>query len=397
MAQSRIHFPLPTSLQKFTCFAALPFDIRYQIWEEIIYTPGIHFLKFVASDDSIEEDEAYSSDGDSEGVVDSVSPPLTKEEVAVKLSRFTGLLKPVFPLAAADMSYYPTMNKTLAQLSSTCNEAKQLVETFVSRPGNLKLDNGSLVLLERSSDIVCIDYPNMTSTRGLGKWADDLNLEQLAKIRRLAIRYSTEWDEESRVCSTCGRVHDVRRRHTRPRHVYEFAAMFKNLETFYFIDYLTVRKRRDEPECTCTKPESRDNSEHFACGKGGRTYHEVDRGSWKINTSVYSTLAWVQENYASHCRKYYKRRTDPEKVKFKVLACEWDTDKLGPIKHQEPRSGRPCTKRQRTHGCDLTNSFKKLKLGDLPISEPERVDTLPVVFGDCGKSKFEFAIKIPPR
>ncbi|KAI1084607.1 hypothetical protein F5B20DRAFT_212584 [Whalleya microplaca] len=392
---SPVHFALPTSLQKFTCFSALPFDIRYQIWREIIFTPGIHFLKFVANDDSVGEDEPYSSDDvDSEGVVENGPPLLTKEE-AVRQSSFTGVLKPVFPLAAADKSYYLTMNKTLARLSLSCNEAKQLVESFVSRPGNLKLDNGRLVLMQRSADIVCIDYPNMTYTRGLGKWADDLNLEQLAKIRRLAIRYSTEWDEESRVCSTCGRVHDVRRRHTRPRHVYEFAAIFKNLEQFYFIDYLTVRKRRDEPECPCMKPVPRDNGEQFASGKGGRTYYEVDRGSWKINTSVYSTLAWVQENYVSHCRKYYKRRTDPEKVEFKVLACEWDTDKLGPIKRQEPGSGRPCTKRQRTRGCDLTNSFKKLKLDDGSVPGPEKSDALAVVFGDGGKSKFEFTMEIP--
>ncbi|KAI0885096.1 uncharacterized protein GGS22DRAFT_179707 [Annulohypoxylon maeteangense] len=399
MSSSAIHIGVPPSLQRFTCFSSFPFDIRHQIWEEIIYTPGIHFLKFEHNDDTIMDDsDSATDDGDS--IMDRL--PVSEAEPGrdAKRAKFSSTLKPVFPFPAADKSYYLTMNKTFTQLSLACNEAKDLVDNLISRSGNLTLDNGRLVLLERSSDIVCFDYPGASWSRSLGYWADHLDLDQLAKIRRVAVRYSSKWDEECRVCRTCGIIHNFHRNHdnTRPRHAYEFAALFKNLETFYFMDCLAVRKQRDKSmptSCVYAKQAFGNKGEHFASGEGGRTYYEVDPQCCKINTHVFRTLDWVRDNYVTHCQKRHRGRADPEKVKFKVLTCEWDAEELVPPKRQETKSTRVSNKGHRTRITSVTEDLKKLKLNDTQNRDTRMYEGLPVVFGDGGKSKFEFTIEVP--
>ncbi|KAI2784145.1 hypothetical protein F4815DRAFT_456974 [Daldinia loculata] len=392
-SSSPVRLAMPVDLQRFTCFAKFPFDIRHQIWEEIIYTPGIHFLKFEENDDAPDTPNDFNSLG-----------PQYAHKMGgdVKKSKFTSTLKPVFPFPAADKSYYLTMNKTFTQLSLACNEARKLVENLIERQGNLTLDSGRLVHLAGSSDIVCFDYPGATWSRSLGLWAERLDQNQLAKIRRVAIRYSTKWDDECRVCRTCGIIHTYHRDHgnMRPRHAYEFAAMFKNLESFYFMDCLAVRKQRDKSKptsCIFAKRAYGDKGESFASGEGGRTYYEVDPQLCKVNTHVFRTLSWVRENYITYCQKYSKGSVDPEKVKFKVLTCEWDTDELVPAKQQEPISGRVASayKRQKTRGFSLTDSFRKMSIGDTPTPGAKLYSGLPVVFGDGGKSKFEFTMEIP--
>ncbi|KAI2465638.1 hypothetical protein F4781DRAFT_20057 [Annulohypoxylon bovei var. microspora] len=397
MSSSTVRISVPPSLQRFTCFSAFPFDIRHQIWEDIIYTPGIHFLKFEHNDDTVMDDsDSATDDGDS--IMDRV--PASAPGKDIKRAKFTSTVKPVFPFPAADKSYYLTMNKTFTQLSLSCNEAKHLVDNVISRPGNLTLDSGRLVLLERSSDIVCFDYPGASWSRSLGYWADHLDLEQLAKIRRVAIRYSTKWDEECRVCRTCGIIHNFHRNHdnTRPRHAYEFAALFKNLETFYFMDCLAIRKQRDKSmptSCVYAKQAFGDKGEHFASGEGGRTYYEVDPQHCKVNTHVFRTLDWVRDNYVTHCQKRHKGRADPESVKFKVLTCEWDAEELVPPKRQETKSARVSNKGHRTRITSVTDDLKKLKLTDTPNRDTRMYDGLPVTFGDGGKSKFDFTIEVP--
>ncbi|KAI0834228.1 hypothetical protein F5Y06DRAFT_279253 [Hypoxylon sp. FL0890] len=397
MSSSPLHLAIPPNLQRFTCFSDFPFDIRYQIWEDIIYTPGIHFLKF-EHNDAVELDDEDSVTDDEESTIERPSTPQGGRDA--KRTKFTSTLKPVFPFPAADKSYYLTMNKTFTQLSLACNEAKKLIENIVARPGNLTLDNGRLVLLERSSDIVCFDYPGATYSRPLGYWADYLDLEQLAKIRRVAIRYSTKWDEECRVCRTCGIIHNFHRNHdnTRPRHAYEFAALFKNLETFYFMDCLAVRKKRDKSmptSCIYAKQAFGDRGEQFASGEGGRTYYEVDPQFCKVNTHVFRTLDWVRDNYITHCKKRSLGRSDPENVKFKVLTCEWDAEELVPPKRQETKPSRVSNKRHRTRTSNVTDGLKKMNLTETPNPDTNLYGGLPVVFGDGGQSKFEFTINVP--
>ncbi|KAI1106413.1 hypothetical protein F4804DRAFT_42800 [Jackrogersella minutella] len=400
MSSSPIHLAVSSILERFSCFSDFPYDIRLQIWETIIYTPGIHFLKFEHNDDAVVEDSDSVTD-DGESITDRM--PVSEIGKGTKQAKFTSTLKPVFPFPAADKSYYLTMNKTITQLSLACNEAKSLIDGLISRPGNLILDNGRLVLLERSSDIVCFDYPGASWSRSLGYWADQLDLEQLSRIRRVAIRYSTKWDEECRVCRTCGIIHNFHRNHdnTRPRHAYEFAALFKNLETFYFMDCLAVRKQRDKSmptSCIYAKQAYGDRGEHFASGEGGRTYYEVDPQHCKVNTHVFRTLEWVRDNYITHCQKRSKGHANPESVKFKVLTCEWDTEELVPIKQLESKPTRAGNKGYRTQVANVTHDMKKLKLTDahrLSTPDTKLYSGLPVVFGDGGKSKFEFTVEVP--
>ncbi|KAI6091742.1 hypothetical protein F4821DRAFT_225505 [Hypoxylon rubiginosum] len=398
---SPLHLALPASLQRFDRFSDFPFELRLQVWEDIIYTPGIHFLKFERRNELAHDNSGYRAESRAESGSHTNRRPSTPNGQDIKRPRYTSVLEPVFPFPAADKSYYLTMNKTFTQLSLTCNEAKTMVDKLISRPGNLTLNSGRLVLLERSSDIVCFDYPGATWSRSLGHWASQVDLEQLAKVRRVAIRYSTKWDEDCRICRTCGVMHDFHRDHSsmRPRHVFEFAALFKNLESFYFMDCLAIRKQRDKSvpsQCIEAQQDYGDQGERFASGEGGRTYYEVDPQLCKVNTHVFRTLAWVRDNYITYCKKTSKGPADPESVKFRVLTCEWDTEELVPAKRQEPKSNRSSHKRQGSRIASLTKGMRKLSLGAAPAVDSNLYDGLPVVFGDGGRSSFDFTFQVSP-
>lgn len=244
MPSKRLHINLPQSVQEFTRFTHFPFDIRDLIWKELVYVPGIHFLQFKRLP-CVRDTSETASDGSTglrwvgSRALDPNAPP----------PRFTAALQPAFPSPKADKSYYFTLIENLNQLSRSCKEAKYFIDKLLERPGNLTLDNGSTVLLDRSSDIVCFDYPYIHWTESLAYWAVQLDLDQLAKVRRVAIRYNSKWDEHCGICRSCGALHKVFQRdheHARPKSVFQFAALFKNLEDFYFLDCLTVRKQRDK-------------------------------------------------------------------------------------------------------------------------------------------------------
>ncbi|ORY60066.1 uncharacterized protein BCR38DRAFT_443807 [Pseudomassariella vexata] len=400
-----LHFSMP-GLDKFTLFAQLPYDIRYKIWENIIYTPGIHFLKFerteVAEPSS---DDSDGGDGEPELSLSSAREDQPEAEKAKK-AKFTGQLKPIFPTKAADISYYITQSKTFAQLSSACEEAAHMINLAIQKPHTLTLDNGRLITLAGSMDVICIDYPDMSFTRRLGRWADKLDLEQLAKVRRLAIRYHQEWDGERRVCRYCGHVHDVLRKELPRRHLYEFGALFKNLETFYFIDYLTVRKPLDHlmdkkkayrkvswmaPEVrrrmVALAPAHQTKGERFATG--GRTYYEVDPDLCKVNTDVFTMLDWVRQSYISHCEKHPEKHSNPTNVKFGVLGCEWEYAEQISKKRKAGRIH--FHKRGRPRESLLVDALNDLNLEDQRrCSEFQSPLDLPVDFGDDDEYDFNF-------
>ncbi|KAI2622615.1 hypothetical protein GGS21DRAFT_494404 [Xylaria nigripes] len=393
-----IRFTMPRSLQKFDLFWQLPYDIRHMIWEEVIFTPGIHFLKFVGALDASPM-RVFASASASTGAHSGGFPAALPERRAEGRHHSEGLvysatLEPIFPISYADNSHYITMNKTLARLRTSCNEARLLVDQVLAQPDNVTLNNGQLVMLQRSSDVICIDYPNMTHARSLGEWAERLDLGQLAKVRRLAVRYYHEWDNDL-ICGYCGRAHSYHGNHPFPKHVYEFAALFKNLETFYFIDYLTVRK---PPHAQCPVQAQDGPHERFASGEGGRTYFEVDPKTCTTHTHVFETLKWVQSNYIAHCICNSQGPSRPENVRFKVLACEWESDrKLVTIKYQPTAQTTPIRKkRMKSHASDLTTSSHITPTAfDGSISQPTNASTPPVVFGDEGQSKFDFSLEFP--
>ncbi|KAI1736388.1 hypothetical protein F4680DRAFT_259750 [Xylaria scruposa] len=374
-----LRFTVPPSLQRFDLFKWLPYDIRYMIWQEAIFTPGIHFLKLVSTSAGY----ASSAGVDRDGLTTSSgrqTDGTTREDVVC-----SAILKPIFGLECANNSHYIVMNKTLSQLSDSCNEARSIVKKILARPGNLRLYDGQLILLQRAPDVVCIEYPDMTHARCLGKWAEHLDLDQLAKVRRLAIRYHHEWDNDL-VCPHCGRVHSYLGKHPYPRHVYEFASLFKNLEAFYFIDYLTLRRpQRLAPKASRSQAE-------FANGECGRTYFEVDTESCTTHTRVHETLSWLRSNYIVHCKCKSQGPSNPENVCFGVLGCEWDSDqRLAPIKRLGTTTS---TKKKRSRNHNLSRNLSIIINPSSPQPQPLNPSTLPVVFGDLGKSRFDFNLNI---
>ncbi|KAI0025311.1 hypothetical protein F4780DRAFT_768507 [Xylariomycetidae sp. FL0641] len=397
MAQPPVQLSLPESLRSFHLFPCLPYDIRHLIWEEAIYTRGIHFLKF-AKTRRAQTDPASGSGPSSSNNGTAAETPQTeasspRDPRSAGPSNLTATLQPVFPLPAADRSYYITMSKTFTRLSYSCKEARRLVERLILRTGNLTLANGRIVMLHQSPDVVCIDYPDMERGQKLGKWAENLDLDQLARIRKLAIKYTTLWDAEPRLCTTCGRIHQVDPRNTKPRHCWEFLALFKNLREFYFVDYLAVRN--------LVLPEDSHDSFRthyatYASGEGGRTYYELDPETHTIHSKVYLTLSWLRQQYIDYCRKTGKGPARPEEVRFDVLACAWDPgEALAPCGAQEPRKParekRPFGSSSRTSATTATsNTWAQDQLPQTTLSSPK----LPVVFGDQGVSRFDFTMDV---
>ncbi|KAF7533329.1 hypothetical protein G7054_g7181 [Neopestalotiopsis clavispora] len=428
--EQRLHFTLPPGLERFNRFKELPYDIRHKIWEELIYSPGIHFLKFernfpriLASIESSSDEEDDPSDDDSYGPSGSQNPRRGgSSKAAPKVSKtFTATLKPIFPLPAADLSYHIQKTKTLTQISLSCNEGAYEVNRVISRPDNLRLDNGRLISLANSSDIICIDYPDIFSTRGLGPWAQRLDTSQLNNVKRLAIRYHPDWDRKYHFCRICGRYHELfpspRKEQAPRRHIYQFAALFPRLEKFYLLDHLIVRQPPGTDAHESLWLESSDRArlmaefaasdspgkhgERFSSGTG-RVYYEVDRNNCnecKVHSHVFNMLEWVQENYVEVCEKKPRgKHQNPKSVKFAVLACEWDTTKLVADKVEQPETAPTLAQKSRRKRCrkrrrivnhkdsKIVQAMHALKL------EPNR-DTLPVVFGDHGKSSYEFSFR----
>ncbi|KAH8678224.1 hypothetical protein BX600DRAFT_147550 [Xylariales sp. PMI_506] len=386
---------MPPEYRTFSCFSKLPYDIRHKIWEDVIYTPGIHFLKFERSEVQKENSERPSETTSdfqtrtSRSVeMDTGHPSPSTSRMMRPSQAYSAILKPVYPTRAADMSFYPIASKTFTQLSLTCRESAGEVNRAIHRSDNLKLDSGRLISLRLSSDVVCIDYPDLRYARGLGRWAEKLDQEQLSNIRRVAIRYQPDWDEERRLCRQCGRYHDWFRKDIPRRHLYEFLALFKNLEAFYFLDHLIFRNLTAD----------RSESEQFK--SGGRTYYEVDTEIYdncKVNSRVFNMLAWVQENFIDYCELNAARHERPRNVKFGVIACEWDNDKLvaGKTRAKMTKKARVQGMRQKRPLIDrqLQEAMKALTLKDQHRTSDKPADKptdLPVVFGAVGQARFDF-------
>lgn len=144
-----------------------------------------------------------------------------------------------------------------------------------------------------------------------------------------------------------------------------------------------------------TIPDSSRSRERFASSEGGRTYFEVDPESCTTHTRVYETLSWLRNSYITHCRSKSRGPPRPENVNFKVLACEWDSDqKLAPTKRPATQTTSMRKKRSRNRTSDPTTSSQSSVFVDDSSSQSSSANTLPVVFGDAGKSKFDFSLEI---
>ncbi|KAK7921454.1 hypothetical protein PG985_009476 [Apiospora marii] len=404
---------MPPGLERFPQFFKLPYDVRYKIWKDLIFVPGIHFLKFEANRTPLrrpplDDDSDRDDDDDAESSQNLRRRPRVRQGHTTPV--YSATLIPIFPLPAADMSYYITAQKHLTMLSLSCGEAAELVSRATHKHGCLILDNARLISLADSNDVICIDYPDLSWARHLGSWANKLNQLQLNAVRCLAVKYHPEWDdEERRRCRLCGMIHGS----SKPQihhHLYEFAALFKNLERFCFVDYHTIRRSDSKDLSQLSQDAPRwpgPSTSHGISGggqtflSGGRTYYELDPQDWQLNSKVFRKLDWVKAEYLKYCKEHPEKHSSPEKIKFWVLGCEWDYEQLEHrqnaahlAKTRNPR--RTAHKRRTARLADVTKMMEKMGLdGEKTSSRDfEQPDGLPVEFGGDSEStyKFEFSV-----
>ncbi|KAI0479501.1 hypothetical protein GGR56DRAFT_673419 [Xylariaceae sp. FL0804] len=404
---------VPERYRVFEPFTRLPEDLRYMVWQKSIFYSGIHFLSFVETDDQGPHGNQQilsghqpilplpgsggNSDGDGGG----------DGEPAGRASNFSATLQPTFPLPKADKSYYVIRNEAFSRLSQSCREARDVVAVHVAHANNLTLDGGQLVVLDGSSDVVCISHPDVLSSGHLGRWAARLDGAQLARIRRLVVRYSRSWETDAQVCPSCGRRHEFAHV-ARPHHVYELAALFENLETFYFLDSFAVRQPALPGQPLCQEAACRAKKERFASAERGRAYVDVDPHTCLVFTAVWRTLGWVRRNYLRHCRLRSRGPERPEAVQFKVMTCEWDEAaklKYRRYRYQQsrathshpapPRRSRPSPSLSLSLSLSaLTDAMRNLRLDGGPDQAIVAASSsLPVFFGDGGRSKFDFTFE----
>lgn len=251
-----IKFDIPLNHRTFYPFPRLPYELRHKIWKSIL-TPGMHFLKVEATNEKESVGNRWWTK--SFGFSDAIPPSDDEEEVdeiveevkheVAPTSSTDVKLAPLYQTTEAVISHSSTLNKQLAKLSAISAETAALAKDLASRPSVLKVDDGRIVSLDPRVDVIYLEYvpaevfsSNFTLTRSL-------KCPEFAQIRRVAVRFCHGWTQEqsTRRCPHCGRFHGRTDKITYPRHLYHFLAQYlPNLEHFYFVDYLVLRKPDEE-------------------------------------------------------------------------------------------------------------------------------------------------------
>ncbi|KAJ0159047.1 hypothetical protein CTA2_10403 [Colletotrichum tanaceti] len=467
-----VKFNIPASARSFHPFSRLPPEIRSQIWEHAILDPGMHFLRLktaarVAHIPSPLVALPVDDDDDEERS----DPLLDFSRESLPSALWPATLEPRYPTPQANLSNYVTLNRTLSKLSATCFEAATVVRRLINQPGGVKLKGGRVVLLASSSDVVCLEYLSADNFRSWCRMSLDIECQELSNIRHVAIPYCHGWEAADTAfrCSHCGSQHGSRVRKVYPVHLYEFLARhLPNLETFYFIDYLVVKKSRgvsstgetpqtidlttsDVPTPTLAPEHQADRSdkrkqkedaldenpssdvtvdpvkapnagtvtgtleadhqvsssnETRRLGKTfrseGRIFREVEEDEWNVKSSVVDTLFWIQKRFMIYATgSKLSKHAHPDKVEFKVLACEWiDRDSEIPprLKRAAPMIRKHVNKRLRPLP---ETSPRKKALSAKPgatllpphppvTASPVLKDKFEFVFGQESNSAFEF-------
>ncbi|RFN41037.1 hypothetical protein FIE12Z_13001, partial [Fusarium flagelliforme] len=286
--EAPIKFDIPEDCRTFSPFARLPPEIRAQIWQSTLDTPGMHFLKIEIE---TETETGTSSTGTGRWWMKELLPNLfsisTDEEDQAdpmagvkkeKLPTQKATLQPLYPTQTADISYYISLYKQLAKLTVTCNESASIAISLVNRPTVFRLTSGRLVSLSRS-DVIYLEYLPPDCYEGEIRFTRALDCPGLEQIRKVAMRYCHKWSQgkAQRRCPNCGQLHDIPDGSlaSYPKHLYQFLAQYlPNLEEFYFVDYLILPK----------SPSVAAGTSRSSFEGGNRSFFEVDEQSWKISS-----------------------------------------------------------------------------------------------------------------
>ncbi|RFU79953.1 hypothetical protein TARUN_2265 [Trichoderma arundinaceum] len=326
MGSSAIKFEIPETYRTFAPFPRLPPELRQQIWRDTVSTPGMHFVKLETRGrhwgwmplirpfaQTLQQGSEKGDDYDEIALE-------VKNEVAPKQLWDTRLV----PLSAnkqSDISCHHGLNKQLAALTMACGESHDMVNGLMAKKGAVRLSNDKLLALPGSSDIIFLEYFPPELFESGCSFDIDPNCRSLDNIRRVAVRYCHQWQEKPApsVCSLCGLVHESTGSVVYPAHLYHFLARhLPNVEEFFFVDYFLLRKTSQLNHKPGSWP-----SHKYKCGN--RTFYEADGKDWDMKPQVLRMQAWLQDRFIRYAKaSRLSRHKSPEKVRFGVLACEWD-------------------------------------------------------------------------
>ncbi|KAF9769915.1 hypothetical protein IL306_012595 [Fusarium sp. DS 682] len=409
--ETPLKFEIPEDCRTFSPFARLPPEIRAQIWQATLETPGMHFLKIDTDYHPstglgkwwLKESLLLHANSDED---DEESDPIAhevKREIR-PTSKVYGTLKPLYPTPQADISYYTSLHQQLTKLSVTCNEAAAVAKSLTNRSTTFRLNTGRIVSLNSSSDIIYLEYVPPEVYEDSIRFHRVLNCSGLDQIRKVAVRYCHKWYEQQspRRCPNCGLIHNSPDRVRYPKHLYRFLAQYlPNLEQFFFVDYLILRK--SDLNATTDRHGFQNNLKAGTCRfeGGNRSYFEADEQDWTINSRVLKVKTWLQDNFVKYAKaSKLSTHKNPEKVEFGVLACEWNVEPpLEPRKAPATPVKKGRNKRANSEEHTLSRMTRRgsTPTGSSPVIESLPYDVtvrFPFVFDACGNNNFEFTFSM---
>ncbi|KAF5535382.1 hypothetical protein FMEXI_10844 [Fusarium mexicanum] len=378
--ETPLKFQIPEDCRTFTPFPRLPPEIRAQIWQATLETPGMHFLKIDTDwhpatglgkwwlkESTFLHASAQGHDDD----VDSMALEVRRE--AHPTAKVYGTLKPLYPTPQADISYYTNLHQQLTKLSVTCNEAAAVAKSLTNRSTTFRLNTGRIVSLNSFSDVIYLEYVPPEVYEDSIRFNKVLNCSGLDQIRKVAVRYCHKW----------------------------FLAQYlPNLEQFFFVDYLILRKS-DLNAATDHHGFQRDLKGTCRFEGGNRSYFEADTQDWTISSRVLQVKSWLQENFVKYAKSSsLSTHKNPEQVEFRVLACEWNVEPPSEPKKAlaiPVKKGRNKRANSEEHTLSRTNRRGSTPTASSPVADSLPLDLaikFPFVFDAGGSNNFEFTFSM---
>ncbi|KAG5952182.1 hypothetical protein E4U53_001453 [Claviceps sorghi] len=405
----QIKFNVPEECRNFLLFGLLPLEIRHRIWEAFLSSPGIHFVRLQTSQGSWSWTDSHAPRPAEAAAVDwqqSTSDGMSRVLIADRKARekHDTCFVPVAPCPKADISHYKTLRKQLATLSRTCYESRTFVKRLCNRPDTLRVNDGQILCLGRSLDVVYLEYLPIQLYQLDGNLESIPDCPGLKHIKRLAVRFSHTWvpPKEPCPCGVCKGTQDASHFGSCPAHLYQFLVRhLPSLEEFFFVDYFIVHKSRSEPAnngslVAQTTRSVRGHRARFQAGN--RLYHEANPDDWVMTKTITQITKWLRESFVRYARESaLSLQRDPERVRFAVLACEWNI--APPVQRSEPmlysnhvrpprtRDGRPLKRRR--FSLFETEAAQEMSVAELK-HESTAESTIELRKDDSGNAKFTF-------